>query len=117
MPNKHYESGRRFEYRIKNHLERIGYYVIRSAGSKGIADLVAIIPVGNHSKVFLIQVKTGNANINAQEKQILIEKATQLNAIPVLVRNINHKMYFVDLRNERELDMKYEVNMRDVKWK
>ena len=40
--NKQYIKGRDFEYRVKEHYEKEGYFVVRSAGSKGIADLVAI---------------------------------------------------------------------------
>ena len=36
-----YKRGRRFEYRVKEKLERLGYVVIRSAASKPI-DLVAL---------------------------------------------------------------------------
>jgi len=36
-----YERGRRVEYRVKEFLERQGYFVVRSAGSK-FPDLVAI---------------------------------------------------------------------------
>ncbi|RLI06466.1 hypothetical protein DRO24_04880 [Candidatus Bathyarchaeota archaeon] len=41
MPNKRYERGRRFEYRVKRFLEGEGWVVIRAAGSKPI-DLVAL---------------------------------------------------------------------------
>jgi len=37
-----YASGRRFEWRVKRFLERRGWFVVRSAGSHGIADLVAL---------------------------------------------------------------------------
>ncbi|MBW2636195.1 MAG: restriction endonuclease [Deltaproteobacteria bacterium] len=40
MPNKRYERGRRFEYRVKRFLEGEGWVVIRAAGSKPI-DLIA----------------------------------------------------------------------------
>ena len=38
---KKYEKGRRFEYKVKKFYEHLGYYVIRSASSKGLFDLIA----------------------------------------------------------------------------
>jgi len=51
--NKRYIKGRNFEYQIKKMLERDGYYVIRSAGSHGAFDLVAI--KGNEVKLFQLK--------------------------------------------------------------
>ena len=48
-----YAKGRRFEYRVKEWLEERGFYVVRSAGSKGIADLVAL----KDNQTFLVQCK------------------------------------------------------------
>ena len=42
MPNKRYVKGRNFEYRVKRYFEAKGYFVVRSAGSKGVFDLIAI---------------------------------------------------------------------------
>lgn len=48
-----YAHGRQTEWAIRADLERHGYEVIRAAGSKGPADLVAIKP----GQVLLINVK------------------------------------------------------------
>lgn len=48
-----YSRGADAERRAVEHLERVGYTVIRSAGSHGPVDLVAVGPTG----VRLIQVK------------------------------------------------------------
>lgn len=45
MPNINYKRSRSREYSLKKALERQGYFVIRAAGSKGFADLVAIKPI------------------------------------------------------------------------
>jgi len=42
MPNKNYVKGRKKEYQIKQQLEREGFIVLRTAGSHGFADLIAI---------------------------------------------------------------------------
>lgn len=39
-----YCRGRNLEYRVKELFEKAGYVVVRAAGSKGVADLVAIRP-------------------------------------------------------------------------
>lgn len=46
MPNRQYEKGTRFEGKVRDDLEALGYSVIRAAGSKGDSkiDLVAFHP-------------------------------------------------------------------------
>jgi len=51
-----YTSGRRAEWKARDYLRARGYYVIRSAGSKGLADLVAF---KTGRPVLLVQVKYG----------------------------------------------------------
>ena len=46
MANKAYNRGSAFERRIKRELESVGYYVIKSGGSKGAVDLSATSPRG-----------------------------------------------------------------------
>ncbi len=53
----HYSAGRRLEYRARDELIAQGYTVVRSAGSKGPIDLVAIGPAKGRCTVRLIQVK------------------------------------------------------------
>ena len=48
-----YTKGVKLERKAKKELEKQGYYIIRSAGSKGIWDIAAI---GNHA-LHLIQIK------------------------------------------------------------
>ncbi|MFZ8805960.1 MAG: hypothetical protein ACO2PO_23695 [Candidatus Calescibacterium sp.] len=42
MPNKRYIAGRQFEYKVKKELEKDGWTIIRSSGSKGLFDLVGV---------------------------------------------------------------------------
>jgi len=51
-----YQKGRSLEWKAKRELQSEGYLVIRSAGSKGPIDLVAV----NRSCVRLIQVVKGS---------------------------------------------------------
>ncbi|MBI3764145.1 MAG: hypothetical protein HY260_20075 [Chloroflexi bacterium] len=55
--NHNYRKGARLEQKARKLLESLGYTVIRSAGSKGPADLIAIGP----THVRLIQVKATGA--------------------------------------------------------
>lgn len=48
-----YKKGRSFEYRVKKILEKQGFYVIRSAGSQGAFDLIAI----KRNILYLYQLK------------------------------------------------------------
>lgn len=75
-----YTKGRSFENYVKAKLEREGWWVCRSAGSKGKADLVAILPGTSHlpADVKLIQCKAGDRKISGAEKDALIELARTL---------------------------------------
>jgi HJR/Mrr/RecB family endonuclease len=42
MVNKNYLAGRRFEYKVKKYYENQGFTVLRTSGSHGFADLVAV---------------------------------------------------------------------------
>lgn len=53
-PNPNYLAGRRMEYERKAHWEEMGYEVLRTAGSHGRYDLVAIHP---SRPITLIQCK------------------------------------------------------------
>jgi Holliday junction resolvase len=50
-----YLKGRRYEYLVKDKLEKEGYIVIRASGSHGKWDLVAVHPV--LKDIRLIQIK------------------------------------------------------------
>ena len=59
-----YERGRRFEYSVMHRLQRAGFYVIRSAGSHSLADLVALGANG----VILIQCKKARPSDSGIER-------------------------------------------------
>ena len=64
-----YQRGYRFELRVKKFFEDLGYYVVRSAGSHGIVDLVCL--KGDEFKpctrVCLVQCKYGSGKISKKE--------------------------------------------------
>lgn len=76
MPNKNYIKGVKKERRIKKELEAAGLTVIRSAGSFGFADLVAIDFENN--KIRFIQCKPDN--FPASEEKKLMEEHDMFNS-------------------------------------
>jgi Holliday junction resolvase len=87
-----YSKGRQLEYAVKGYLQRLGWYVIRSAGSHGVADLVAFkrehIPIPT-TRVWFIQVSAKPKP--AKEVEKLVEVCNQLKVTPVLVFSENRK--------------------------
>lgn len=64
MPNANYLKGRRFEYFAKKEMEKYGYSVMRTSGSHGPFDLVAIHK--KHGYMKLVQCKTVKTEKEAQ---------------------------------------------------
>ena len=86
MPNRNYQRGRAFEYRVKYYLEKLGYYVVRSYASKGLFDLVAIAPRHVSTMGFdplLIQCKT-NGYVPPAEMFELCKASTRYNGIVMI---------------------------------
>jgi Holliday junction resolvase len=101
--NKRYVSGRNFEYKVKEHYEKEGYYVVRTAGSKGIADLVAIPPLRPPSSLItpelplLIQCKKMNyKKVDKHEIGKLLDYASRYRFTPVLVAKKGREMIFFE---------------------
>lgn len=76
-----YERGRAFEYRAKRDLERRGFVVVRSAGSRTPADLVA----GRQGRVLLVQCTISGRSKDKEDRARLREMAERFGAEPVLV--------------------------------
>ncbi len=72
-------KGLDFERKIKKIFEEKGYYVVRSAGSRGVADLVAL---NKEEKLLIACKKTGNLTVNAKNR--LVETAKKINGTPIL---------------------------------
>jgi holliday junction resolvase Hjr len=76
-----YERGRSFEWKVAKDLTDNGYLVIRAAGSKGAADLVAFKP----GEVLFIQCKTGGAGECAPSEWNEFHRlATSVGSVPIL---------------------------------
>jgi hypothetical protein len=75
MPNKRYLAGRRFEYRIKQQLEKEGWIVFRSAASKGLFDLIGLkirlLKIIGNRAFFAIKVGFWQLKKNISEEQAI----------------------------------------------
>jgi Holliday junction resolvase len=111
--NTAYKRGRNFEYRVKKHFERNGYYVVRKYASKGAEDLIAIKKAGTDlldyqknelkyvtlSEVLLIQCKNLKVEkkLKREDAERLIALAKQCGATPLLASNQNHKLNIIEV--------------------
>ena len=64
--NVNYRRGRQKEYRLKKKYEKLGYIVLRTAGSHGFADLIAIEKY--QRDIIFIQAKPNNFSENQKRK-------------------------------------------------
>ena len=64
MPNRFYRRGYAAEKRARRILERLGYTVIESRGSRGLFDVCGLRRDG----VVLVQVKRGAARLSPAER-------------------------------------------------
>ena len=78
-----YERGRSFEYRVRDDLISRGYVVMRSAGSRSPADLIA----GKPGKILLVQCTTTDKCKDESDRNRLIIMAAFFGnkAAPVMV--------------------------------
>jgi hypothetical protein len=69
LPNRNYNRGRAFEYARKKAWEKVGYIVLRTAGSHGDFDLVAV----RSGHVTFIQCKlTDDPTVAARLKKAFV---------------------------------------------
>ena len=80
VTSSNYRTGTRLEYRAIELLRRRGWFVVRSAGSHGPADLVALSPTDGHP--MLVQCKAGR--LTHEDWQGLRELAVRYYAVPVI---------------------------------
>lgn len=77
-----YKMGRSLEQRTRLRLMAAGYFVVRSAGSKSAADLVA----AKDGVIWLVQCKRSGA-LPPAEWNALIDAADMAGGVPVMVEN------------------------------
>lgn len=72
MPNRNYLKGRAKEWKVRKDLEIMGWKVLRTAGSHGFADLIAINP--RTKQIRFIQCKPDDFP-KSKEQQLLTENS------------------------------------------
>jgi len=104
MTNVNYVKGRACENYVANYLRRNGFYVVRSAGSHGVYDLVAIC----HGRVFGIQCKT-NGQLSRKELIKIVETSERYGIIPFLAFRNNRRVKIVNLITSECMTLKQFV--------
>lgn len=74
-----YSRGAAFERVVKADLENDGYLVLRSAGSNGVVDLMAVKP----GDILMIQAKL-SGTISPLERANLLRTASWVGALPIV---------------------------------
>lgn len=83
MTNRNYKRGAALEYRMKDKLEKDGWFVVRAAGSHGVADLVAIKFASFAHHILLVSCKLSEY-APPGEIAALQQKAQELQAVPMI---------------------------------
>ena len=80
-----YSKGAKFERDVIKFLEKNGNYCIRSAGSKGIVDVIAMKKYCGVTFVYLIQCKYGNTTMSKKDRKKLVDLAHSLDFHPLII--------------------------------
>lgn len=84
------QQGARFEREVRAHLESLGYDCLRSAGSKGTVDLVAVPPQCPDDSwpirqpVLFLQMKRSNPVLPPAERTALLGLCLRAGALPIV---------------------------------
>ncbi len=87
-----YQKGRYFEYRIKDYLEKKGWFVVRSGGSK-FPDLVAI---KNREVCFFECKNYSKGNVSEDDLEELKKIKAMTGARFFLAKNVDRKIVFTE---------------------
>ena len=98
--NKSYKRGYAFENSLKKKLEAKGFYVIRSAGSKGVFDLIAI----RNGKVYGIQCKIGDY-IHERELIQITDTAKRFGIYPVVAFKDGRKIKLFIVKENKSVSI------------
>ena len=90
----YYTKGADYERELKKRCEEQGYYVVRSAGSHGVADLVAL----SRCSVILIQCKSGKTGPKKEDFEKLENTAQAIGALAYMCWKTKHEeiVYVLD---------------------
>ena len=102
MPGQ-YRKGARFEIVVKNILLEDDWLAIRSAGSHGIVDVIAI----KQDIKWLIQCRT-NGSLSGEERNELVALAKKHNVTPILAYKAKEGVIFEEIKLLKP-DFHYEM--------
>ncbi len=108
---KRYFKGYKLERKVKELLEKDGWYVIRSGGSKK-PDLIA----GKDGKILVIECKsTSNAQLYIKKEEInnLINVAKHFNGEGIIAVKYKKDIYFISLKEIKEKENSYLVDLKN----
>jgi Holliday junction resolvase len=89
-----YVKGRRFENYVREKLEKRGFIVVRSAGSKGLFDLVAL----RRGEVLLIQCKWRKSRMNRE----MVEAAGKAGGKALIATHVRGRVIFLNAEGVEE---------------
>jgi len=105
-----YKKGYQFEREVFRLFQSAGYYVIRSAGSHGLFDLVAV----KDGLVFGIQCKYNN-HLKSHEKTAMINAYYTFGIIPVYIYRMKRKpIQIVCLLNGKVITDKEVIKLPEI---
>jgi len=88
MPNKNYRRGYNFERKVRQYLETLGYFTMRSSGSHTPVDVIALprcsrAPDKFEGAPLLVQCKTDSA-LSKKESIELYNLALDFGSMPIM---------------------------------
>ncbi len=109
MANKNYIAGRNFEYKVKKYYESKGFTVLRTSGSHGFADLIAVRNFQIYlSKVYFIKTIEF---IQCKNRKPLNKEVEDLGKF----RWLERKVWDEDTLLETKITMVYPEKLKDMK--
>ena len=101
MASPQYRQGAAFENRVKDRFEGVGYYVIRSAGSQGVADLAAFDlmadRITHHPVPLMIQCKRGRNGLGVEAWNHFYAIADAAGALAIVAQKSEGRTLEADL--------------------
>jgi Holliday junction resolvase len=86
MPNRQYEKGTRFEGKVRDDLEDLGYSVIRAAGSKGDSK-IDLIALHSNEPMLFIQCKADGKISKKEWDRVFTVSSWYAGTVPLLAYN------------------------------
>jgi len=94
-----YRKGARFERRVKRYLEERGYFVVRSAGSKGKFDLIAVRKeIDGNVEVVGIQCRVSK-RLKKGEREALLD-ALEYGIKPAIAYRVGRRLVIEYLKGD-----------------